>query len=106
MLKLDKAEAELLEGVLTQAINATLYRVDPMRTGCAENNLADEYSKVADYVVEVATEHQLSLTQSLKMVFDQLFWEDALSEQAVQRLSEDITQVIFTLLHEGALEPL
>ena len=79
-------------------INEILYFADPMKTGCIENRLEDEY-----FVEAVAIDHQLQLDEnsdietiksSVKYVFELFFWEECLSDCDIEEIAKEIEFVI------------
>lgn len=77
-------------------INSILFTRDPMRTGCVENKLEDEYIEEA-----VAINHLIDMDASdleievvVKTVFDKFFWDNCLDEETTSELSREIHHVL------------
>lgn len=72
-----------------------LFLADPMNTACVENEMTDEYDRLASRVCELEKQDN-SLTQALRKAFDESFWSGALTEEkaqscllAIQRAAND-----------------
>ena len=77
-------------------INEILFLADPMRTGCVENKIEDEYMEEAVHI-----NHLIDMTYSsadiypvVKRVFDKMFWENCLSEEEVANIANDIQLIL------------
>lgn len=70
------------------ALTALLYQLDPMRTGCAQNEgMEDEYAHQASDILERLAQGE-DPRQATVAVFDYWFWEGCLdSEQRQHSLS-------------------
>jgi hypothetical protein len=55
--------------------NDILFKLDPMHTGCVENDLYDEYSRIAWGIAEQFKEG-IPLTEAIANEFDFWFWEE------------------------------
>lgn len=77
-------------------IKEILYFADPMKTGCIENRLEDEY-----IVEAVVINHQLdensdieTIKSSVKSAFETFFWEECLSDCDIEEIAKEIEFVI------------
>lgn len=73
-------------------INEILFLADPMRTGCVENKLKDEYVEEA-----IAINHHFnldsdieSIKSAVKLVFERFFWEECLRETEIEDIAKEI----------------
>ena len=71
-------------------INKVLFKLDPMSTGCKENELEDEYYEVATRISYNWFSDSFTLYDAVKFVFYENFWEDALSNFQVMSISNAI----------------
>ncbi len=65
-----------------EAVRESLFQLDPMHTGCVENNATDEYDGLARSICARMDQSE-SLEQALRDVFDNAFWPGALSPESV-----------------------
>ena len=77
-------------------INEVLFLADPMKTGCVENKLEDEYMEEAVHI-----NHLIDMTYSsadicpvVKRVFDKMFWDNCISEEEVANIANDIQLIL------------
>ena len=77
-------------------INEILFLADPMRTGCVENKLEDEYVEEAiaiNHLIDMdATDLEIEVV--VKTVFDKFFWDNCLDEETTSVLSEEIHKIL------------
>lgn len=77
-------------------INSILFTRDPMRTGCVENKLEDEYREEAVHI-----NHLIDMTYSsaeihhvVERVFDLFFWDDCLYDDEIADIATDIRLIL------------
>lgn len=77
-------------------INSILFTRDPMRTGCVENKLEDEYMEEAVHI-----NHLIDMSYSstdicpvVKRVFDLFFWDNCLSGDELADIAKDIQLIL------------
>lgn len=79
-------------------INTILFTNDPMKTGCVENELHDEYMEEAvaiNHLIDMdATEIEIEVV--VKTVFDKFFWDNCLDEETTAELSKEIRGILMT----------
>lgn len=76
--------------LLVAKISKTLYELDPIPTGCVENEALDEYGYEA---VEIANMLMcgFALKFSVSIVFDSFFWDDCLNEEMLTKICESLS---------------
>lgn len=80
----DKDES-LLVGIISEA----LFEVDPMNTGCVENDLEDEYDYVAVDIyesVELDSDETESIYRDMREVFEEHFFSFDLEEDILEEI--------------------
>ena len=77
-------------------INEILFLADPMRTGCVENKLEDEYMEEAVHINHLidTTYSSADICPVVKRVFDKMFWDNCLSEEEVTNIANDIQLIL------------
>lgn len=75
---------------LTNFINKVLYTIDPMSTGCVENDLQDEYIYEAEEIAKLIM-CGFPMTFAVKTVFDSRFFDDCLSEDSLNNVCLSIS---------------
>ena len=77
-------------------INEILFLADPMRTGCVENKLEDEYMEEAVHINNLIdmTYSSADICPVVKRVFDKMFWDNCLSEEEVTNIANDIQLIL------------
>lgn len=62
----------------TEELTQVLWKIDPMGTGCAEDeDMQDEYESQAREIIDLVTKGEDHRTAVIR-VFDEWFWEDCL----------------------------
>jgi hypothetical protein len=82
----------------TQDINRILFNLDPMNTCCASNDMFDEYEDEAAIILETiemfpSPLNHANLLDVLKSVFDYCFWENCLSQQKLEEITNEISKL-------------
>ncbi|RYH70425.1 MAG: hypothetical protein EON54_01545 [Alcaligenaceae bacterium] len=67
-----------------------LYDLDPMRSGCAENLLLDEYETQAAEIDQLIND-SAPIRTAVKQVFDRWFWEGCLESGGTTSRLDEIT---------------
>ena len=68
----------MTDAMITSEISDTLWRLDPMRTGCSGNeDMRDEYEFQAEEIADLTTAGT-PLRAAVIEVFEKWFWEDCL----------------------------
>jgi hypothetical protein len=73
----------------TKVISNILFELDPIGTGCAENEQHDEYFFEGDEIAKMLYVG-FPLVYSVKIVFDTMFWDDCLSEEMLNTICSHI----------------
>ena len=74
-------------------VNQLLFSLDPMGTGCVENELEDEYDNVAQAIAQgLAQGHGVRST--VLAVFDAHFWDGCLLEGSRRQKLEQIVAAL------------
>lgn len=77
-------------------INEVLFLADPMKTGCVENGLENEYIEeaISIYNIVRGISSMDEIKSSVKIVFDKFFWEGCLDDVSINDLVEKIQLVL------------
>lgn len=83
----------------TTDISSILWALDPMRTGCADNdNMEDEYDFQAQEIAELVGSG-MPIRTAVVQVFDFWFWEDCLISGSRTDRLDAIVEKIAELSH-------
>lgn len=75
-----------------EAVRESLFQLDPMHTGCVENDATDEYDGLANSICTRMNQGD-SLEQALRDVFDDAFWPGALSPESINTCARTIKEI-------------
>lgn len=75
-----------------QKISKILYHLDPMKTGCVENSMIDEYYFEADEIYESVVKG-VSLPTSILVTFEDSFWVGCIPDDIVSIISDSIGKI-------------
>lgn len=71
-------------------VNLVLFKADLMSTGCVENDNTDEYLTEAEEIAKMVA-CGFSLIYSVKTVFEAYFWDDCLSDEALNTICTSLS---------------
>ena len=77
-------------------INSILFTRDPMRTGCVENKLEDEYREEAVHIDQMIdmTYSSAEIHIVVERVFELFFWDDCLYDDEIADIATDIRLIL------------
>ena len=78
---------------LAHQISEILFNLDPMNTGCKENDLKDEYLAEACDIADQVMFPGISVNFVVETVFDSYFWEGCLKQEALNSIVTKIKEL-------------
>lgn len=73
-------------------LNKMLFDLDPMNTCCKENDMFDEYQKIATNITGWLI-RGCDVTDSVKSVFDAYWWEGCLSKEKLEQIVKETNEI-------------
>ena len=70
-------------------INNVLFLLDPMNTGCVENQFKDEYEEEAEHIQHLI-QQGYDIESAIITSFNYHFWDDCLSSKMVSMIASEI----------------